>query len=345
MRSPTRVSHRVLSRGRIAGEMCGFVTAICLLAAVPTLAQEASYLVAGGDLPVPAASNGFAQDVEAESGGAVRVRVATALSPIGASGSYAEVLAGTQPQVPVGFELPKRLRSRLRPDIDAWQAATLVLEWAADNIRVDVNDDDPQDAVSVLDSGRGRCSGIANATVALLRAAGFDARTVSGLLIGESAVIPHRWLECRLPGAGWVASDPTLGLWTITPRHVVFADAVVNLPRVEVLTIADGDLERLPRRKGRLLRPNRGADLVCRLPASSPHAGSVAVLRGLSGEVRRALFDPEARFSDLLPGPWVLEIESGGIVVERRRFKLGSGDFRSFSVENGIDARQGGPGP
>jgi hypothetical protein len=325
--------------------MSGFVTAICLLAAVPTLAQEASYLVAGGDLPVPAASNGFAQDVEAEAGGAVQVRVATALSPIGASGSYSEVLTGTQPQVPIGFELPKRLQSRLRPDIDAWQAATLILEWAADNIRVDVNDDNPQDAVSVLDSGRGRCSGIANATVALLRAAGFDARTVSGLLIGDRAVIPHRWLECRLPGAGWVASDPTLGLWTITPRHLVFADTVVNLPSVEVLTIAEGDLERLPRRKGRPVRPNRGADLVCRLQTSSPHDSTVAVLRGSGGEVRRAHFDPEAHFSDLLPGLWVLEIESDGIVVERRRFKLGSGDFRSVAVEDGVDTRRGGPGP
>jgi hypothetical protein len=315
------------------------VTAICLLAAMPTFAEEASYLVSGGDLPVAAASNGFAQDVQVEAAGVVRVRVATSISPIGATGSYGEVLAGARPEVPIGFELPNRLRSRLRPDIDAWQAATLIIEWAADNIRVDVNDDDPQDAIAVIDRGRGRCSGIANATVALLKAAGFDAHTVSGLLIGDNELIPHRWLECHLPGAGWVASDPTLGLWTITPRHLVFANTVVNLPRVDVITVTDGDLERLPRRKGRLVRPNRGADLVCRLPASSSRDGSVAVLRGLGGEVRRARFDPEARFSDLLPGPWTLEIESGGVVVERRRLKLRSGDFRSFMVEDEIDGQ------
>lgn len=321
------------------------VPAICVLAAVPIFADEASYLVAGGDLPVAASSNGFAQEVQMEAAGAVRVRVATSLSPIGASGSYADVLKDLRPQVPVGFELPKKLRSRLQPHIDAWQAATLVLEWAADNIRVDVNDGEPQDAVSVLDRGRGRCSGIANATVALLKAAGFDARTVSGLLIGNDAAIPHRWLECRLPGAGWVASDPTLGLWTITPRHLVFADTVVDLPMVEVLTVPDNDLGRLPRRNGRPMRPNRGADLVCRLQASSPRADTEAVLRGLGGEVRRARFDPEARFSDLLPGPWLLEIESDGVVIERRRFQLGSGDFRSFTIEDRVEERGGGLGP
>ena len=180
------------------------------------------------------------------------------------SGTYADVLAGERPNVPAGFELPRRLLIELRPDLDAWQAATLVLEWAANNVSVDINDAGAQDAVSVLNRGRGRCSGLANANVALLLAAGFEARTVSGLLVGDERPIPHRWIECRLPGAGWVASDPTLGLWTVTPRHVVFADTVDDLPEVRVVTASKDGLERLPRHGGRLLRPNQGADLVCR---------------------------------------------------------------------------------
>jgi hypothetical protein len=320
------------------------LTILCLLATLPVAGEEANYVVVGGDLPVAAASNGYAQNVRLVADGCAEVRVATTLAPIGADGTYADVLAGERPDVPAGFELPRRLLIKLRPDLDAWQAATLILEWAANNVSVDINDAGAQDAISVLDRGRGRCSGLANANVALLLAAGFEARTVSGLLVGDERPIPHRWIECRLPAAGWVASDPTLGLWTVTPRHLVFADTVADLPEVRVVTASKDGLDRLPRHGGRLLRPNQGADLVCRLSAAWPHPDSVAVLRGGGGEVRRARFDPEAHFSDLLPGRWVLEIVSGKAVVARRHFKLNAGDFRSHVVDGGIDRPLRGSG-
>jgi hypothetical protein len=313
------------------------LTIFCLLTTLPASGEEASYIVVGGDLPVAAASNGYAQNVRLVAGGSAEVQVATTLAPIGAEGTYADILAGEIRDMPAGFELPRRLLSELRPELDAWQAATLVLEWAADSVSVDINDAGAQDAISVLDRGRGRCSGLANANVALLLAAGFEARTVSGLLIGDDGAIPHRWIECRLPGAGWVASDPTLGLWTVTPRHMVFADTVVDMPEVRVVKISKDGLERLPRHGGRLLRPNQGADLVCRLSASWPHPDSVAVIRGGGGEIRRARFDPDAHFSNLLPGKWVLEIVSGNVVVARRRFELKAGDFRSHVVDDGIE--------
>jgi hypothetical protein len=320
------------------------VLALCLFATPPASGEEASYLLIGGDVPVKAASNGFSQLVRPMAEGEVEVRVATTLTPIGAGGTYADVLSGEKPAVPSGFELPRRLFTQLRPDLDAWQAATLVLEWAADAVAVDVDDGGAQDAVSVLERGRGRCSGLANAAVALLQAAGFEARTVSGLLVGVERPIPHRWIECRLPGAGWVASDPTLGLWTITPRHLVFADTVTDLPEVRVVMAPEDGLDRLPRHGGRLLRPNQGADLVCRLSSTWSHPASVAVLRGNGGEVRRARFDPEAHFSDLLPGRWVLEIVSEEAVVSRTQFDLSAGDFRSYVVAGGVEDSPGGPG-
>lgn len=314
---------------------CATLSVLCVSFSA---AEEAKYLLSHGAIPIAASSNGYAQSVHPVAGG-FEVHVATSLTPIGAGGSYADVLAGQRPKLPAGFELPRSLQNELRPDLDAWQAATLVLEWAADTVAVDIEDLGPQDAASVLERGRGRCSGLANATAALLRAAGFDARTVSGLLLGDDGPIPHRWIECLLPDAGWVASDPTLGLWTITPRHIVFADTVMYLPEVRVVSASSDGLDRLPRHGGRLLRPNRGADLVCRLASTRSRLDSVAVLRGAGGEVRRARFDPEARFSGLLPGRWVLEIEIAGSVVERRQLDLRAGDFRSYVVDGGIEER------
>lgn len=309
--------------------LVGLLTLIAALLS----AEEASYLVAGSNLPIRNATNGFVQEVRPAGAQAVTVRVETSQAPIGSTATYASVLAGERPAVPAGFELPKKLSRELSPGLGAWDAATLVLSWVASRIEVDTDDVGPQDAGSVLQRGRARCSGLANASVALLRAAGFEARTVSGLLVGEGDAIPHRWLECRLPDVGWVASDPTLGLWTVTPRHIVFADTVTVMPDIEVVSAAGDGLDRLPQRAGRLLRPNVGADLVCRLPSEWKLAEPRAVLLGGGGEVRRAELDPEAHFSSLLPGRWVLVIEAGGSIVERREFVLRSGDVHSYVVQ------------
>jgi hypothetical protein len=304
-----------------------------VLVTAPALAEEADYLVTAGDFPVASASNGYVQEVRFTAAGSVTVHVATSLAPIGATETYADVVAGTKPIVPPGFELPKRLHVKLRPDLGSWEAATMVLQWAADRVSIDTADTGLQDAASVLKRGRGRCSGLANAAVALLRAAGFESRTISGLLVGDGGAIPHRWLECRLPGAGWVATDPTLGLWAVTPRHLAYSTTVVTVPKIRVINAETDGLERLPRHDGRVVRPNRGADLVCRLPSKWRETPPVAVLRGGGGEVRRTRLDPEARFSDLLPGRWVLEVEVGGLVVERRAFVLRSGDVHSYTVQ------------
>jgi hypothetical protein len=316
---------------------------IGLVAAFTVQGEEARYLVAGST-PVPAAANGYVQEVRAAEGGGFEVRVVTSLAPIDSEGSYAGVLAAADPDVPVGFEIPKRLSKKLTPDLSAWEAATDILEWVANHLTVDVDDGGPQDAQSVLTRGRGRCSGLANAAVAMLRAAGFEARTVSGLLVSNAGAIPHRWVECRLPAAGWVPSDPTLGLWAVTPRHLVFADTVVEQPRVQILESGNDGLSRLPRRAGRLLRPNLGADLVCRIDPDLSATEPLALLRGGGGEIRRARLDPEARFSGLLPGRWVLEVEADGVIIERRAFVLRAGGYHSFTVTGHSSRASRGPG-
>jgi hypothetical protein len=305
-----------------------------LLAALLVGAEEATYLFSDGDIPVPTAANGYVQEVRELADGTHEAHVSALLAPIGATGTYAQVVAEGVPVVPAGFALPPRLKAALRPELEAWEAATMVLEWAADNLVLDVSDNGPQDAFSVLERGRGRCSGLANSTAALLLTAGFEARTVSGLLVGEDEAVPHRWLECRLPGAGWVPTDPTLGIWIITSRHVVFSDTVVQLPVVQKIRGEGAGLDGMPRLGSRLLRPNQGADLVCRISGGHVDPPLVAILRNSSGDIRRALLDPEAHFSGLLPGKWTLEVEAAGSVVERRALILRSGTAHSYVVQH-----------
>lgn len=312
------------------------VLGLVLMVATTVGADEAVYLMRGPVLPQPHDANGYAVGIRELGDGIVEVHVETSLNPIGSRGSFADLDAGPRSSVPKGFELPSGLRSTLRPDMGAWEAATAVLEWVSGHLRLVDDDRNPQDAVSVLRRRGGRCSGLANATAALLLAAGFEARTVSGLLISGQDAIPHRWVECRLPGAGWVPTDPTLGWWTITPRHVVFADAVEQIPAIEISEAAAGDLDRLPRRGTTLFRPNRGAELVCRLDDAEEKRTAVAWLQRGSDR-RQAVLGPEVRFASLLPGRWLLVIELEGRVVERRELVLRSGEVNSYVVRLPLD--------
>lgn len=307
--------------------LIGFV----IMSAALVSADEAVYLMRGPVLPHPHEVNGYSVGVRELADGSVEVHVETSLNPIGSRGSFADVGSGPRPSVPKGFGLPSSLRSDLRPELGAWEAATVVLEWVSDHLRLVDDDRRPQDAVSVLRRRGGRCSGLANATAALLLAAGFEARTVSGLLITGREAIPHRWVECRLPGVGWVPTDPTLGWWAVTPRHVAFDDSVERVPEIKILEPAAGDLHRLPRAGTTLFRPNEGAELVCRFGDLNDDRTAVAWLqRGT--DRRQAVLGPEARFADLLPGRWLLVVELDGRVVERREFTLRAGVVHSYVV-------------
>jgi hypothetical protein len=161
---------------------------------------------------------------------------------------------------------------------------------------------------------------------------GFEARTVSGLLVGNGEVTPHRWLECRLPGAGWVPTDPTIGFWLVTPGHVAFADTVAAVPKVKVLEWG-ADVPDLPTLDGRPIRPDRGSELTCRVVNGRVEQSYVAVLSDGSGDERRAVLDPQAQFSRLLPGLWNLVILDNRRVVARRTLVLGPATTHSVIVD------------
>lgn len=306
------------------------VVGLAVAACAPSWAMEAQYLLDGGQAPAAVLSNGYVQTVTSVGDGHWRVRVAVSYEPVGADGVWSTTTLAPLDSVPSGFQLPSRLREVLVGEVDAWRSATTILAWVADHVVVDDDDSHPQDAASVLRRRRGRCSGIANAATALLQVAGFQARTVSGLLVDEGAATPHRWLEVELPKAGWVPTDPTLGLWVMTPQHVAFPDAVLDPPRVVVEHAAPASLARLPRWYGRPVRPNHGAGLICRMADGGP---AVATLTDRHGEVRRAVLAPEGRFDRLLPGVWALEVERVGQVVAEVALTLREGQLHQYTIE------------
>ena len=68
----------------------------------------------------------------------------------------------------------------------------------------------------VLRTDRGVCQDFAHVMIAIARSWGIPARYVSGYLhvtgrsgehVAENAT--HAWVECRLPGLGWIGFDPT----------------------------------------------------------------------------------------------------------------------------------------
>ena len=68
----------------------------------------------------------------------------------------------------------------------------------------------------ILETGSGVCQDYSHLMIALARSWGIAARYVSGYLhLPEgsgwqpSANATHAWVECRLPGLGWVGFDPT----------------------------------------------------------------------------------------------------------------------------------------
>ena len=291
---------------------------------------EASYRLRGGDTPINHSVNGFSQVVEVLGDGEVLVRVGVPPVAVGGETGPFEADPGVEDAIPDGFDLPARLRSNLSPDLDAYTRATRVLKWVDSALSLDTSSGGDQDAVSVLRRGDGRCSGLANATVAMLRAAGFEARTISGLLVSDDRVVPHRWLECRLPGAGWVPTDPTMGFWVVTPRHLAFRDTVTHVPTVEVVA-QPGDFPRYPRVDGVPIRPGQGSELACRVV--NPCEGLVVgILRGESGVELRTTIEGLGHFSGLMPGRWRLEVRLDSGVVARQTFEIEGGRHYSIAV-------------
>ena len=60
----------------------------------------------------------------------------------------------------------------------------------------------------ILETGRGVCQDYSHLMIAIARSWDIPARYVSGYLHGPGNST-HAWVQCRLPGLGWVGFDPT----------------------------------------------------------------------------------------------------------------------------------------
>lgn len=115
---------------------------------------------------------------------------------------------------PVIVALARKLRRR---EAQTDLVARRIAEWVHDSLVVEPSVTLPS-AVGTLRSRRGDAAEHAQLFVALARAAGIPARTVSGILLADGTPYRHAWAEVMLQR--WVGVDPTLGAFPTDASHI-----------------------------------------------------------------------------------------------------------------------------
>lgn len=202
-------------------------------------------------------------------------------------------------------------------------AVSRVLAWVAGNIRYEMDRDAPQDPVSVLARRSAYCTGFARVSVALLAAAGIEAREVAGYVVGEMPGVDrsgfHRWIEVRYPDRGWVFSDPLAS-------HGFVPATYVRLASEQLASAVPGPALLLGREDAIVavdIRPGAAAPVRVRANDEDRRAAALAIAleSGRDGEavlvgagLRRTLPLPAGRgtFLGLEPGSYRLQIHVDG---------------------------------
>lgn len=110
--------------------------------------------------------------------------------------------------------LAKRLRAR---EVLVDQVARNLVTWVHDSVRTEPAIALPS-AVATLRSRSGDSHEHAQLFVALARAAGIPARTVSGAVLASGRFHYHAWAEVRLQE--WIGVDPTTGQFPVDASHL-----------------------------------------------------------------------------------------------------------------------------
>jgi hypothetical protein len=205
-------------------------------------------------------------------------------------------------EVPPSFVAPPWLAGMQGQGGSSFDAVARIVEFVSRHITLDDLDTGPQDGVSVLRRGRGRCSGRANLAVGLLRAVGIPARVVHGLVAGVNGARWHRWGEAWLGEAGWIPFDPGVAVGIVSVRYVPLRGAgegpVLDGVRIE-RTSEQGFLG-LPVQRGLRVLPVGGVTLRCLAPAGEPTIS--ALLVGPDGSRWARQGRGEVVFVGMLPG-------------------------------------------
>ncbi len=196
-----------------------------------------------------------------------------------------------------------------RPGETAMAVVEGVVRFVSTSVTPDERDTGPQDAVSVLQRRRGRCSGRANAAVGLLRVLGVPARVVHGVLFAASGVRLHRWGEAWLGEAGWVPFDPGASVGAVSVRYLPLDVREADVAAMVLESVEEKGFSNLPVRGGLRLLPVAGVTLHCR--AVAPQASVLAVLTGPDGSRWARLGQGGVRFDALIPGLYTLHWLSG----------------------------------
>lgn len=224
--------------------------------------------------------------------------------------------------------------------------ASRILGWVAAHIAYELDRSQSQDPADVLERRSGYCTGFARLSVAMLAAAGLEAREVAGYVLnGEGPGEPqgfHRWVETRFSDVGWVFSDPLhshhyvpatyvrLGSETIVPDDGL--DGVL-LERHDDLVAVDLAPQAPP---GVRVRRNVDRQLAGALRVEVPGvAGGLAVLEGNALRQTHTLVRGATTFLGLQPGSYQLEVRVAGLPPMVREFELA--DRRRTLIE--LDVR------
>ncbi len=102
--------------------------------------------------------------------------------------------------------------------------ALALTAWIHKNFRYQLGSNGTT-ADQILKDRTGDCSEFSKAGVLLARSAKIPSRLVSGIVMASGkplAFAYHAWLEVWIEGKGWVAVDPTWGLFPVDATHIVF---------------------------------------------------------------------------------------------------------------------------
>jgi len=237
---------------------------------------------------------------------------------------------------PTGLALPPELATVGSSSDDALQVVTAVVSYVGRRITLEESDPGPQDALSVLQRGKARCSGRANLVIGWLRTLGIPTRAVHGVLLGDAGPAWHRWGEAWLGDMGWVPFDPGASVGVVSVRHLAMRGASegASLSGVSLLSLDERGYAGLPRRGGVRVPPVGGATLRCVAPAADTTIA--AMLLGPDGTRWARAGAGEVVFAGLLPGTYVLRWTPSRRGVGQmelrldgaREVRLGSGEER-----------------